>query len=170
MAPASETACRLDVEGLVREHERERDATSTGDMDALMARHFGPPREEAEAERTARGLKEVEALSTGALELNWRHASLLAPTRQLGPPLCRGCGSARALSACGKCGVAKYCSRHCQVTDWKARHKRLDCAALAALGPSQRLADVAAARAAAESLIVRLRLCVLDPAAAQPSL
>ena len=71
MAPASETTCRLDVEGLVREHERERDATSTGDMDALMARHFGPPREEAEAERTARGLKEVEALSTAG----WPHGA-----------------------------------------------------------------------------------------------
>ena len=39
---------------------------------------------------------------------------------------CFGCGEKEdvAFKLCGKCQVAKYCSRECQVQDWKQQHKR----------------------------------------------
>ena len=38
--------------------------------------------------------------------------------------VCFWCGNAeKALSKCAKCRVASYCSRECQIKDWKAGHK-----------------------------------------------
>jgi hypothetical protein len=37
----------------------------------------------------------------------------------------------KPLQLCGKCGTASYCSRDCQVADWKEQHK-LDCKRLVA--------------------------------------
>ena len=43
---------------------------------------------------------------------------------------CNASGCNRIASKhCGKCRVAKYCSRECQVGDWRATHKK-SCAAL----------------------------------------
>ena len=50
-----------------------------------------------------------------------------------GGPLFRPCGhgacaaveaAPRAFKACGRCGVAAYCSPGCQRAAWKGRHKR----------------------------------------------
>jgi hypothetical protein len=39
----------------------------------------------------------------------------------LNPSVCFHCGNSdKKLSKCAKCGVASYCSRDCQTTDWKA--------------------------------------------------
>ena len=38
----------------------------------------------------------------------------------MAPPVCFGCGKeAEKLSKCSKCHVASYCSRDCQVSNWK---------------------------------------------------
>jgi hypothetical protein len=40
---------------------------------------------------------------------------------------CDGCGisgSDEMLQQCGKCGKVSYCSKPCQLADWKARHKK----------------------------------------------
>ena len=43
--------------------------------------------------------------------------------------VCFGCGTktAEKLSKCSKCGVAVYCSRECQVNDWKVGRHKLAC-------------------------------------------
>jgi hypothetical protein len=46
--------------------------------------------------------------------------------------VCSGCQQAcavDALKACGACKLARYCSKACQLTDWKRRHKVV-CASL----------------------------------------
>ena len=42
---------------------------------------------------------------------------------------CFGCGTktAEKLSKCSKCGVAAYCSRECQIQDWKAGRHKMAC-------------------------------------------
>ena len=42
---------------------------------------------------------------------------------------CQGCNKlfpARELQNCARCGMAQYCSKACQVTDWRVRHRN-DC-------------------------------------------
>ncbi|KAG7353045.1 MYND finger domain containing protein [Nitzschia inconspicua] len=47
------------------------------------------------------------------------------------PTICFGCGKQSSetikLSRCGKCSVAAYCSRDCQVQDWKTGNHKLAC-------------------------------------------
>lgn len=47
------------------------------------------------------------------------------------PVVCFSCGKQSSettkLSKCGKCSVASYCSRDCQVQDWKAGKHKLAC-------------------------------------------
>ena len=47
-------------------------------------------------------------------------------------PICFWCGTPASdnknLSKCAKCHVATYCSRDCQVSDWKQGHHKLACA------------------------------------------
>jgi len=38
-------------------------------------------------------------------------------------PICWNCEKSFGTLACGKCGVAKYCSKECQVTSWKKSHR-----------------------------------------------
>jgi len=40
-------------------------------------------------------------------------------------PLCWMCKESFGMSACGNCGVAKYCSKDCQQLDWTVSHKSL---------------------------------------------
>ncbi|XP_064620987.1 uncharacterized protein LOC135483865 [Lineus longissimus] len=58
------------------------------------------------------------------------------------PTFCRVCG-AEGRKTCSKCKVAKYCSKECQVKDWKASHKR-ECR------PPEEVADVEAATSDAD--------------------
>eukprot|EP01121_Diplochlamys_sp_Union-15-3_P000316 TRINITY_DN1029_c0_g2_i2.p1 TRINITY_DN1029_c0_g2~~TRINITY_DN1029_c0_g2_i2.p1 ORF type:complete len:311 (+),score=39.69 TRINITY_DN1029_c0_g2_i2:154-1086(+) len=45
------------------------------------------------------------------------------PSVALNPyPLCWNCSKSFGINTCGRCGVAKYCSRECQVKQWK-EHK-----------------------------------------------
>jgi len=39
--------------------------------------------------------------------------------------LCNSCGSPNDLKVCGKCKTVRYCSRSCQVSDWK--YHKADC-------------------------------------------
>ena len=135
-----------------------------------MRSAFGPEigqRRETQEELAARGLKKAEALQSteGAPATRWSYEELCAPVRDLPPALCFACGAEGAASACSRCGVAKYCKRECQVADWKVRHKQ-GCEALHSLGPSQRIADSAAARVAADALVAKMRLYAF-PFAAQ---
>ena len=41
-------------------------------------------------------------------------------------PRCWNCEKSFGTMACAKCGVAKYCSKECQVASWKKNH-RLRC-------------------------------------------
>lgn len=49
------------------------------------------------------------------------------------PPICFGCGKSRddlqveKFSKCSKCQVATYCSRDCQIQDWKQGRHKLAC-------------------------------------------
>jgi len=38
-------------------------------------------------------------------------------------PLCWNCRKNFGMHSCSKCGVAKYCSKECQISDWKLFHK-----------------------------------------------
>jgi MYND finger len=50
--------------------------------------------------------------------------------------LCFHCGKLQQqLLKCGKCKVAGYCQKECQVADWKKNHK-LACASYARVGPN----------------------------------
>jgi len=40
-------------------------------------------------------------------------------------PLCWTCHKSFGMQACSKCGVAKYCCKECQQSDWKIVHKTL---------------------------------------------
>jgi len=40
-------------------------------------------------------------------------------------PLCWMCHKSFGMQACAKCGVAKYCSKECQQSDWKVVHRTL---------------------------------------------
>lgn len=53
-------------------------------------------------------------------------ASPASPASAACPPTCAFCYVAcgGAAKKCGKCGVRRYCSRDCQVKDWKNGHKR----------------------------------------------
>lgn len=145
------------------------DSGSDPQIEALMRERFGPElgqRRETDEERSARGLAQVDALQSAyGGKVRWLHQDLQADRPDLPLPVCFGCGAAGARSACAKCGVAMYCGRACQVADWKRGHKA-GCAALHALGPSQRLATAEAVRAAADGLVAQLRLYLL-PFAAQ---
>jgi hypothetical protein len=139
-------------------------------MEALMREHFGPElgeRRETEEERAARGLAQVDALQSadGARIVRWLHQDLRAERPGLPPAVCFGCEAPGATSACAKCGVARYCSRECQLACWNRAHKA-GCAALRSLGPSQRLTTADAVRTAADRLVSQLRLYLL-PFAAQ---
>jgi hypothetical protein len=41
--------------------------------------------------------------------------------------MCRCCGQANAMHGCDKCKNARYCSRECQVIDWKEYEHKLIC-------------------------------------------
>jgi len=52
------------------------------------------------------------------------HSLVCLPSVGLIPyPLCWCCRKNFGMNSCSKCGVAKYCSRDCQVADWKVFHK-----------------------------------------------
>ena len=69
------------------------------------------------------------------LELNYADADAFAAGRP--PPVCFSCGkeqlAQQLLLKCAKCKVAAYCSKECQVADWKKKHK-LACASYARVG------------------------------------
>ena len=130
-------------------------------------------RVEATQGQLARGLEEVNKLQGGDPEeeelvksVEFVHeADLLyaVPTFSETTPVCcaRGCektGGAGGSSGdsggkCSKCGGAIYCSRACQVQDWKASHKRL-------CGRAKPLVSTGAfnKRAAAVRLLRKIRL------------
>jgi len=58
---------------------------------------------------------------------SWHDNSLVClPSVGLVPyPLCWTCHKSFGMQACSKCGVAKYCSKECQQSDWKVVHKSL---------------------------------------------
>ena len=132
-------------------------------IEAMMQEHFGPKlsgRQETAHERTARGLRQLEDLHSieGAPPIRWSHQCLNhAPARRIAPPLCFACGAEGAKSACAKCVVARYCTRECQVADWKARHKQ-GCAAFKTLGVAQKFADAVSAGSATDALVGKMRL------------
>jgi len=50
--------------------------------------------------------------------------------------VCAACGSPHNLKTCSSCGKVRYCSRECQVSDWKAGHKQVCKAKVRAGGAS----------------------------------
>jgi hypothetical protein len=74
---------------------------------------------------------------TKTLELSYSYtdaAGAATPAALLLPPVCFGCGREQEQPAsnttqhtpflkCAKCRVAGYCSKNCQVADWKKQHK-----------------------------------------------
>ena len=53
--------------------------------------------------------------------------------------VCFSCGSpssSRKLSKCSKCGVAAYCSRDCQLKDWKSGRHKMACPSYARVAKS----------------------------------
>ena len=62
--------------------------------------------------------------NSGELRITWD--KLVRLEWQYDQKRCSNCGKASAvdnLKTCGKCGIAKYCSRECQVADWPKKHK-----------------------------------------------
>jgi len=52
------------------------------------------------------------------------------PSVGLNPyPLCWNCSKRFGMNTCGRCGVAKYCTRECQVQQWK--YHKITCAEMA---------------------------------------
>ena len=81
------------------------------------------------------------------------------------PRCCSACGKAFDGAAvtlagrCAKCGVARYCSRDCQVAHWKDGHK-FGCDRYKLLGSDQQLAGAAATREVVERLAASVRLYI----------
>jgi hypothetical protein len=77
-----------------------------------------------------------------------------APTASATPSIqlhaCAACGdTSRAQSKCGACNTVVYCSRPCQLSDWRLKHKH-ECAVRAKDPEIQKAAMEAATRLAAE--------------------
>ena len=135
----------------------------------LMEDNFGPPADAGatqEEDRIAKGLETVQELSDPAATspIKWLHEggeSLAPPLEE--PRKCFTCSKPNPSSSCAKCGVASYCSRECQVSDWGKKgefggHKAC-CAAYKVLGRDQKVAaEPAARRAVIEAFLARVRL------------
>lgn len=73
-------------------------------------------------------------LSNAPSTVEWIQKLELGYNEPPTPPIvCFGCGGKQAeatttkLSKCGKCSVAAYCSRDCQIQDWKTGRHKLAC-------------------------------------------
>jgi len=56
-------------------------------------------------------------------------------------PLCWTCNKSFGMQACSICGVAKYCSKACQQSDWKGVHRTL-CVEMSAFAEKHRLLEL----------------------------
>jgi len=128
-----------------------------------MRETFGPP-DSAEDDRLARGLQKVEELKGSPATYQWLYEDIKdgfsdgATQARHVNCICFHCGSAAPTSSCSKCGVA-YCSRSCQVADWKmvgGAHK-MSCHRYKLLGRSQRVPPEAR-RLIISELLGRFRL------------
>ena len=101
------------------------------------------------------------------LELSYDTGMVIAPTLIKIPNdnSCFQCGeSDKPLSKCSKCNIAKYCSRECQIKNWKLGstqcsnipHRYL-CKAYTSFGPSLELETVAEKELARNALWTRIR-------------
>ena len=162
-------------------------------LQALMEQNFGPPDgAQPDMDRVQRGLAEVARLSDpaegaaaagaadataavsdgeGGMQIRWLHeAPPLAPEPPPTQPLpmasstaCFRCGASGATASCARCGVAAYCSKECQRSDWGkggafGGHKTL-CARYKLLGRDM-VVPVADRRAVVAELVARTRLYV----------
>mmetsp|Transcript_13286 Transcript_13286/g.28849 ORF Transcript_13286/g.28849 Transcript_13286/m.28849 type:complete len:282 (-) Transcript_13286:63-908(-) len=73
---------------------------------------------------------------------------------------CFKCGKLGATSTCSKCATICYCSRECQLADWKkgtgGGHKYF-CKAYKRVGPKMRISDDDGKKAAREDILTRIR-------------
>lgn len=73
---------------------------------------------------------------------------------------CFKCGKLGATSKCSKCATICYCSRECQLADWKkgtgGGHK-YSCKAYKRVGPKMRISDDDDKKAAREDILTRIR-------------
>eukprot|EP00934_Nitzschia_sp_Nitz4_P007796 Nitzschia sp. Nitz4//scaffold8_size234185//8141//9175//NITZ4_001228-RA/size234185-processed-gene-0.250-mRNA-1//1//CDS//3329559719//7786//frame0 len=79
-------------------------------------------------------------LSNAPQTIQWKKTIELGYDEPSEPPIrCFGCGKPSAdlnvekLSKCSKCKVASYCSRDCQVQDWKQGRHKVACASYSRL-------------------------------------
>lgn len=107
----------------------------------------------------------------GGMQIRWLHeAPPLAPEPPPSQPLpmasstaCFRCGAPGATASCARCGVAAYCNKECQRSDWGkggafGGHKLL-CARYKLLGRDMAV-PVASRRAIIAELVARTRLYV----------
>lgn len=73
---------------------------------------------------------------------------------------CFKCGKSGATAKCAKCSTVAYCSRDCQLADWKkgsgGGHKHC-CAAYKRVGPAMALSSDGDKRSAREDVLTRIR-------------
>lgn len=77
--------------------------------------------------KTIRNFAILTIIMTTQSAFDWRRCVELGyadgpdSNDDMAPPVCFGCGKqAEKLSRCSKCQVASYCSRECQVSNWKS--------------------------------------------------
>lgn len=94
---------------------------------------------ESKAEANAEVLE--NPLSSSPQSIQWVQTLELGYDEPTAPsPICFGCGKEAAepsddtkLSKCAKCHVAAYCSRECQIKDWKEGRHKFSCPSYARL-------------------------------------
>jgi hypothetical protein len=83
----------------------------------------------------ANGMASLEnPLANSPSSIEWMQTMELSYEASSNPPdtVCFSCGKppkmeSSGLSKCAKCGIASYCSRECQIKDWKEGRHRLAC-------------------------------------------
>ena len=74
---------------------------------------------------------------------------------------CFHCGARHAkLLRCGKCQVATYCQRECQIQDWKKGQHKSACSSYKRVGPNMVLTCLEAKQEACSELFTKLRFYV----------
>ena len=135
-------------------------------LKGLMEDAFGPASDATRGDRMERGLEAAAGLADPERHVvQWLDeiADSHTADKLSDPRLCFFCGAEAPRSLCSRCGVASYCNKACQSSDWGKQgrwggHKTL-CAQYQQLGKAQALAPDGR-RAVLEAALARLRLYV----------
>jgi len=152
--------------GLIGIESAEQETPIDPTLKGLMEDAFGPASDGSRGDRMERGLEAAAGLADPERHVvQWLDEIADNPTadKLSDPRLCFCCGAEAPRSHCSRCGVASYCNKACQSSDWGNQgrwggHKTL-CSQYQQLGKAQAIAPDRR-RAVLEATLARLRLYV----------